>query len=122
MSNAPRGLDEREVQLRRDALTIFAAALEAVDPERLVREALEANEPPVHADGKLTVIHVVAGSAAEAAGLAKGDVVRAIGPISVTEQNWADTPREQLRQPPGTSVTVTTSDGREISLVLADYF
>jgi hydroxypyruvate reductase len=58
VSNAPRGLDEREVQLRRDALTIFAAALEAVDPERLVREALEANEPPVDADGKLTVVAV----------------------------------------------------------------
>jgi hydroxypyruvate reductase len=58
-----------EGRLRRDALLIFHAALAAVDPARLVREALEAAERPSPAPGGRLLV-VAVGKAA--LGMAKG--------------------------------------------------
>jgi hypothetical protein len=73
-------------------------------------------------DETLKILHVVPGSAAAAAGLVTGDVVKAIGATSLTSQNWAETARAQLRQPVGTAVKITLADGREVTLTLAEYY
>jgi glycerate-2-kinase len=67
------GIRDGEAKLRRDALGIFQAALEAVDPERLVADALR-REPP-RPSGRLLVLAV--GKAA--LGMAKG-AARVLGP------------------------------------------
>jgi hydroxypyruvate reductase len=60
------GISSGEARLRRDAHAIFRAALVAVDPERLVRDALL--QAPVRSSGRLVVLAV--GKAA--LGMARG--------------------------------------------------
>jgi hypothetical protein len=77
----------------------------------------------LHADeGRVAVLHVVPGSAADAAELKKGDVVTAIASKPVTQENWAELARESFRQAAGTTVKVTLADGREVPLTLSDYY
>jgi hydroxypyruvate reductase len=64
--------EEPELRLRRDALAIFQAALAAVDPARLVREALQESERPAPAQGgRLLLVAVVKAALAMSQGAAE---------------------------------------------------
>jgi glycerate-2-kinase len=79
LSEGRPAITEREAKLRRDALGIFQAALEAVDPERLVADALRLERPRPR--GRLLVLAVgkaalgMANGAARVLGDAIGDGV-----------------------------------------------
>jgi hypothetical protein len=56
-------------------------------------------------------------------GLKTGDVVTAIDSVALTTSNWAETAREKFRLAAANSVVkVTTADGREVPVTLAEYY
>jgi hypothetical protein len=73
-------------------------------------------------EAKLTVTHVVPGGPADAVGLKKGDAIRALDGKLVTAETWAEIARDRFTQAPGTVVKITTTEGREVPVTLAEYF
>lgn len=68
------------------------------------------------------VLHVTPGSPAERAGLKKGDKLVAIGGEKVGPSFYSSKQSGWSREPAGTTVDVTKSDGQTVVLTLADYY
>ena len=73
------------------------------------------------ANGHLQIIHVAEGSPAETIGLRAGDEIVAIDGHPIDATYLLSHPRLGVR-PAGTEARLTLSDGRHLTLVLADYF
>jgi len=74
------------------------------------------------ADGQVKVMHVAKGSPAEKAGIKAGDAIETVNGEPLTEANRSATMREASRAPAGTTATLKLADGRELGIVLADYY
>lgn len=70
----------------------------------------------------INILFVTPGSAADKAGLKKGDQLTAIGGVPVGPSFYSGPQNDWLRGPAGTKVEVTRADGAKIMLTLADYF
>jgi hypothetical protein len=68
------------------------------------------------------VLHVAPGSAADKAGLRKGDRIVAIDGHRVSPRFYDDAKAAWARGPEGTRVALAKGDGSTATLVLADYF
>ena len=68
------------------------------------------------------VLHVTPGSPAERAGLKKGDKLVSIGGEKVGPGFYTSKEAGWTREPVGTQVPVTKSDGQTVILTLADYY
>ncbi len=73
-------------------------------------------------DGKLTILHVAKFSPAERAGVKAGDVIDAVNGESPSEETWSPDMKKTGRAAAGTPVRLRMADGRELRVVLADYY
>ena len=73
-------------------------------------------------DDHLNVLHVAPGSPADKASLKKGDRLAAIDSVRVDAAFYASTKSDWAKAAAGTRVSLTTADGRTVSLTLADYY
>lgn len=73
-------------------------------------------------DDHLNVLHVSPGSPAASAGFKKGDKLVSIDGERVGPAFYASKAANWAKEPSGTRVPVTKSDGETVTLVLADYY
>lgn len=73
-------------------------------------------------DDHFNVLHVSPGSPAEKAGIKKGDKLTAIGGERVGPGFYASKEANWAKDPAGTHVRITKSDGQPVTLTLADYY
>ena len=73
-------------------------------------------------DDHFNVLHVTPGSPAEKAGLKKGDKLVAIGGEKVGPGFYTSKAAGWAREPVGTKVAVTKSDGQTVTVTLANYY
>jgi hypothetical protein len=73
-------------------------------------------------DDHFNVLHVSPGSPADKAGLKKGDKLTTIGSERVGAGFYASKEANWTKEPAGTQVSITKSDGQTVSMTLADYY
>jgi predicted aspartyl protease len=105
------------IDFSHDRLTIVPDADAVNDAFRKDRSGIGA----MPSNGRLTIIHIAEHSPAEAAGLRVGDEITSINGQQIDAEYIKRRPREGSK-PAGTIFSLTLKDGRNVRLVLADYF